>query len=233
VGWESKSGVLGRIYRLHDEFTGTLNLSCKRRCADCCTRNVTVTSLEGYMLFQHLRRLNRPDLLERIREARQSPRFQPQITTNRLATLCIDGVEPPDENCDPRWTPCPLLQDDECPVYDARPLGCRCLVSTRTCAETGCAEMDPFVLSVNNLFLQAIEHFDTPGFSGNLTDMLLWLDSGNRSEPTRTDANIPNGLIANQPISALLIPQEHRARIQPILSALNRIHQPDPATRST
>ena len=35
--------------------------------------------------------------------------------------------------------------------------------------------MDPFVLTVNHLILQTIEHVDARGFSGNLTDIIMFM----------------------------------------------------------
>jgi hypothetical protein len=46
------------------------------------------------------------------------------------------------------------------------------MVSKRCCSETGFAEMDPVVMTVNDVFMQFIEHLDTGGFSGNFTDVL-------------------------------------------------------------
>jgi hypothetical protein len=43
----------------------------------------------------------------------------------------------------------------------------------------------PFVITVNNLFLQYIEHIDFHGCSGNLSDVLLFLKSKERLESYR------------------------------------------------
>jgi hypothetical protein len=115
-----------------------------------------------------------------------------------------------------------LLQDDKCPIYDVRPFACRCMVSKHRCADTGAAEIDEFTITVNHVFLQYIEHLDQNGFSGNMADVLTHiLAKGipdiNTSSVTRTC------LIKNAPLRALMIPPEHRKKIEPILAALRAI----------
>jgi hypothetical protein len=120
---------------------------------------------------------------------------------------------------------CPLLVDRLCPIYELRPHGCRCLVSRRKCAETGYAAFDDFVLSVNTVFLQAIEHVDAGGCSGNLVDVLQVLSDERNREAYRNSALhcSTNQLIPNQPLEVLMIPPEHRTRIESILEELRQI----------
>ena len=102
------------------------------------------------------------------------------------------------------------------------------MVSTRNCHETGYAEVDPFVISVNNLFFQTIENIDSSGLSGNLIDVLLFLESeDNRKHYVEHNLErINTELIPNCPVKSLMIPPEHRVRIKPILDKIGRIHVP-------
>ncbi|MCK4467563.1 MAG: hypothetical protein KAU60_04345, partial [Desulfobacterales bacterium] len=140
----------------------------------------------------------------------------------RLAELSLAEKDIPDENSHYFQGECPILTDRQCPVYKARPFGCRCFVSKHSCREKGYAEVDEFILSVNNIFLQYIEHIDLQGCSGNLTDVLLYFESsearGNYREGLLNCAK--NNLISNRSIPALMIPPEHRLKIQPILQAI-------------
>ncbi|MBW1709950.1 MAG: hypothetical protein JRJ73_08730, partial [Deltaproteobacteria bacterium] len=45
-----KIAVLDQICRIYDEFVAKLDIACEKYCADCCTRNVTMTTLEGYLM---------------------------------------------------------------------------------------------------------------------------------------------------------------------------------------
>ena len=42
--------VLEQIYEIYDNFAKGLDVACKKYCANCCTRNVTMTTLEGYKI---------------------------------------------------------------------------------------------------------------------------------------------------------------------------------------
>ena len=120
-----------------------------------------------------------------------------------------------------------MLTDNECPIYPARPFGCRCFISKHHCTEKGYAYVDPFVITVNNLFLQYIEHIDTKGFSGNMTDVMLFMESEDNRDSYRKRSlkRIEKTLIPNLPIRAVLIPPEHKTRIKPFLTRIRAAFQ--------
>jgi len=226
-----KLAILERIYAVYGEFLEGRDLACKRGCAHCCTRNVTLTTLEGYHLTETLAASGRTDLVRRLEVGADGNRFRPLVTTNEIAEICLRGEDPPEEESDPDWGVCGLLTENECPLYGVRPFGCRCMVSARNCGETGAADMDPFVVTVNTVILQYIEHVDADGYSGNLTDVLLWMEAeenrGYYRESTLTHP--PRGLIPNRPVKALMVPPRHRADIKPILEAIGDITPRNPA----
>ncbi|MDL1969195.1 MAG: hypothetical protein LWW97_11830 [Deltaproteobacteria bacterium] len=215
--------VLDRIYKIYDAFTNTLELACKKHCSVCCTRNVTMTMLEGYKIADYLIENGKSELFKKIKDESYKKRFLPKITTNKIADLCIQGKDIPDEEIDSSWGKCPLLINDECPIYTARPFNCRCMVSKTNCVDN--AEMDEFVLTVNNVFLQYIEHIDQQGFSGNFTDVLLFMESENNRKNYSMELlkNSGKGLIKNLPMTILLIPPEHKNQIKPIINSLQTI----------
>ena len=176
-----KLAALERIYSIYDEFAATLNLACEKSCTHCCTMNVTLTTLEGYKIFEPLNSDGKLDLLGRLAETAGARGFRPLITTNRLAELCAAGANPPEEDIGTTWGDCPLLENALCSIYDLRPFGCRCFVSRQKCAATGYADIDAFTASVNTVFLQVIEHLDAGGCTGNLIDVLQVM----RSEQNR------------------------------------------------
>lgn len=218
--------VLDRIYAIYDDFAAGLDVACRKYCAFCCTCNVTLTTLEGYQIVEHLVTTGQSHLLANIESELGCKRFRPTISINALAENCMQGQEPPEETCDPAWGSCPLLKDKECPVYLVRPFGCRCMLSQQNCQEAGAAAMDTLALTVNTVFLQYIEHIDARGYSGNLADVLALMASPENRRQYRENhmPNPPVNLIANRPIKVLMIPPEHRAGLQPILNALQRIH---------
>jgi Fe-S-cluster containining protein len=221
----SKLAVLDQIYKIYDEFVAKLDIACQKYCAGCCTRNVTITTLEGYFIATHMISSGKSSFFENIESALPKKRFQPLTTTNRLADLCMKGEDFPEEKHDDPNGRCPLLNDNLCPIYPVRPFACRCFVSKKDCRKQGYAEVDPFILSVNNLFLQVIEHVDSQGFSGNLIDVLKFMSSKNnrRNYKKNTLNNLDTGLIPNLKITVLMIPPEHRVEINPILNALQNI----------
>jgi hypothetical protein len=224
----SKLSVLDQIYTIYDEFANSLDVACQRYCASCCTRNVTLTSLEAYKIADCLVTNGKSELFDVLRSESDKKRFQPLITTNRLAELCMQGKEPPEEENDPAWGTCPLLTNEECPIYPVRPFGCRCFVSRQNCGETGYADVDPFIFSVNNVFLQYIEHIDAAGYSGNLTDMAIFMASEQNRHQYRdgTLNGLYDGLIANSPIKIVLVSPEHREKVEPVLKSLQSVKVP-------
>ena len=220
----SKLALLDRLYKLFDDFDLEETFACKRQCAICCTCNMTLTTLEGYKIISDLDARLKSTLMQQVSEAVEQKRFKPQITINQMARRCMTGQEIPEEILDPAWGTCPLLSQKECPIYPLRPFGCRCMMSKTICSETGYADLDAFTLTVANLFNQFIEHLDQDGMTGNLIDMLLFLDDKNNLATYQSDKMelTAKELIPNSPIPVLMIPPEHRGRIEPLLQSLKR-----------
>lgn len=217
--------LLDQLYAIYGDFIRQQPLACTKGCSQCCTCNLTVTTLEGEYLRRRLSPQQHGEVMQRLASVADRPRYRPSVTLNRLADICARGEDPPEEENDPDWGACPLLTDDLCPLYDLRPFGCRCMVSRHDCRKTGYAEIDPLVLTVGDLFLQHIEHIDAKGYSGNFSDILLFLhqpaaaagyQQGQLGAP-------PEGLLANQPLFTLMIPPEHREAVAPVLTAIRAI----------
>ncbi len=219
---EIKKALLIQIYRIYASVSDSMETACKLHCSLCCTRNVTMTTLEGFIVADYLVTNGKTFLFDRIRSDIEKSRLRPEITTNRLAELCVEGKHIPEENSDNKGGACPLLENDECTIYPVRPFGCRCFVSKSNCHSSGVADIDPFLLTVNNLFLQYIEHIDADGCFGNLTDILITIESEGFLDPHKLNRlqNTETGLVANRPVKHLLVPPEHRSRIEPLLSRI-------------
>lgn len=219
---ESRLKWLERLYGLHETYLQKLALHCREGCAVCCTRSVTATTLEARYIMNGLTDRGELHLLKRLEAASESERFRPRITINQLAEICMNGETPPDEPNDPGWGACPFLEANRCLIYPVRPFGCRLMVSTRNCAETGCADMPELILTINQVLQQSIEHADAGGLTGNLIDVLHLPADGKYS--TYSDAQpltppTPN-LLRNRPAPVLMVPPAHRRAVSKILNSL-------------
>ena len=222
---EQKLDLLNRIYGIYDAFANGFEVACRKYCAHCCTSNVSLTTLEGYRLVHRLEPEQLENLQRCLEPATKKRVFRPLLTTNRIAELCREGREIPEEALGDPAEDCPFLDENACPVYSLRPFGCRCLVSRVPCRESGTAEMPDFVLTVNTVCLQTIEHLDAAGCTGNLADVLLCLLSDENRQAFRKNrlSCSATGLIGNHRLTVLMVPPEHRDRLQPILSALGKL----------
>jgi len=219
----SKLKVLEKIYKIYADFSAGLDIACKKRCCLCCTGNVTMTTLEGLKVVEEITAKGNKSLFGRIKESGKEG-FRPRITINEMAQVCSEDMDLPEEDYMSDGE-CPLLIDKECSVYEHRPFGCRCFTSTVNCAESGSAAVDDFVVTVNNIFMQVIEHADAGRFSGNFSDVLQFLESAENRDKLSSGQirNPPSGLIKNHPLKILMIPPEHREKAEPIMYALRKL----------
>lgn len=225
IAVESKLTALENILSVYRTHTADLQIACSKSCAHCCTTDVTMSTLEGYQFWRGLDSDERSGLAAQLEGSKNTARFRPVITINQLADICAAGEDPPEEEKAGQTTPCPLLDDDLCTVYRLRPFHCRCMVSRQVCQPSGYAEMDDFTMTLNSVFLQVIEHLDTPGCTGNLLDVmsLMFSSAGRKDyESSRCDCRA-TGLIPNRSLTKLMVPPEYQNRIAPVLSELQAI----------
>lgn len=222
---EQKVAALQALYRIEEAFGKSLDTVCREGCASCCTARVAMTTLEGYHIAAYIKRRGQDAKLAQIRNRMTAERFRPRTTTNGLVEICLAGGDPPAEALDGDAGICPLLEEARCPVYPVRPLACRTMRSRADCAATGFADMDDFSVTVSTVLMQYVEQIDADGCSGNFADIMgLFASAANRAfyAEGRLPCTEPD-LVNNRPISALMIPPEHRQRIQPLLEQIARI----------
>lgn len=138
----------------------------------------------------------------------------------------MEGKDIPEEENDPAWGRCPVLKEEMCTVYDARPFGCRALMSQIDCSENGYAQVPPEVMTMNNVLMQVIEHVDQKGISGNFSDiMLLFLSDEPPAGNLRAFATQHKGkhLLLNEKIPVLMIPPEHRQKLASFIEKISSI----------
>ncbi len=219
---EKKLCILNQLYKLHDDIIEQQDIICKKSCSSCCTCNVTMTTLEGFNIIKFLNRFNKKEIYLKLQSLSDLKKYRPKITTNGLADLCADKKNPPDEENDPKWGKCLFLQDGICTIYSVRPMGCRSMISKKVCSINGYADMDKFIITVNYIFFQFVEHMDIPGKYGNLTDILLFLLKEEHLFSCINNSSFTpeKHLLFNLPIKMLLIPPEHKSKAMPIIQSI-------------
>ena len=135
------------------------------------------------------------------------------------------------EENDPAWGTCPMLENGICTIYPVRPLGCRVMMSETPCGQTGAADMPELALTITTVFMQFVEHLDEGGVYGSFLDLLesglnqgksVGLDSNIYKNSTLYNKEKVSGPAKNEKIPVLMIPPEHRSSLSPIVKALGR-----------
>ncbi|TWI74029.1 putative zinc- or iron-chelating protein [Desulfobotulus alkaliphilus] len=208
--------ALAELYALQEKTFHDFHSACAPGCALCCTRNVIITSLEAEYILSHIN----TETAEKISAAAKTdpalPRLHPSLSLNSMAALYMDGKNPPEDEADPSWWPCPLLDtsNKKCTVYTHRPMACRCMISKTRCDTSDAAEMEEVQVVLHTLFLQATEHLDAEGRSGNLLDLLM-----ETSFPGSMNSSMPQ----NRKIPMLMIPPAFQQKLRPTLEEIHRI----------
>ena len=225
---DEKLSRLTRIYTLFDTVTNPFAVACTKKCAACCTCNVTATGLEARLILDALSPEEAGQLSGRITGQVPRKRYQPGLTTNMFARYIIEGRPVPDEENEPSWGRCPLLVEEECSIYTVRPLGCRAMMSTNACEGNGYAQMPPLVLTINTIFQQAMEHLDQGGVHGNLWDVLDYFLVCEDKQPGMAMEKSPvpaSRLLKNEKIPVLMVPDEHRTKLSSLVQSLSGLIQ--------
>lgn len=213
---ESDFERLSRLYAYYDEVAAEFQVVCAEGCAVCCTRSVWVTRLEARWLLSRLSADRIQWVCRSLQEAgRNEAHSVPKMSL--LASLTVvEEVETlkEEEEADASSTSagrCPLLDTDRCTIYDARPFACRCMSSRSPCASTGFADQPERLLWMNVLFLQAIEHLDRQGFTGNLIDVVPFVEEG--------QGNVER-FVPNMALKGWVLPPHCRAQLKGVAERL-------------
>ncbi|WP_321493542.1 hypothetical protein [uncultured Desulfobacter sp.] len=215
--------ILEEIYTLFDTAMAGFSVACAKRCSDCCTCNVTATGLEIAYIRDRLTGGAWDAVRARLTGAGHTRRFRPLQTTNGFALACMEGRDEDEQENDPSWGTCPLLENGICTIYPVRPLGCRVMMSTTPCRQSGQADMPLLALTITTVFMQFVEHLDAGGVYGNFLDLLdhagnFYLDCNGFQ---RKEINLR--FVENLSIPALMIPPEHIEKTQNIVQSLGRM----------
>jgi Fe-S-cluster containining protein len=205
---------LDTLYHYYDAMVTKLQVSCAAGCAACCTRNVWMTRIEAFWLLSALPEETAGLVCSLLIETQSAHRSIPTESINNSLSNDEGPGQGGQETTFVTYNdPCPLLlADDRCSIYDARPFACRCMLSASACAGRGFAEQPQWLIWMNTIFLQAIEHLDHGGFTGNLIDVVP------RVCGQRCAASLP--VVANSPIRYWAVPPAYRQRLTPVVQRL-------------
>ncbi|WP_320040424.1 hypothetical protein [uncultured Desulfobacter sp.] len=212
--------TLGDIYDLFDTEMKAFRFACAKQCADCCTCNVTATGLEVAYIQGRLGEGRLDDICARLVSSRQTRRYRPSATTNGFALACMEGRDADEEDNDPSWGTCPLLEDGICTIYPVRPLGCRVMMSTTSCRQTGQADMPFLALTITTIFMQFVEQLDAGGIYGNFLDLMEYVGKNDLNRNSLPENGNLSGTTRNLKIPVLMIPPEHVEKTQTLVQSL-------------
>ena len=209
-----KNRILASIYSEFDQWLSQVNVVCAKGCSSCCTRNVTMTSLEGEYMLSSIRDGNKEKWLSR---ALAGVNFvsQPGLTTNEFVVGCLEDNDSESAQAAHSSEACPFLVDQGCPIYEARPLSCRCFVSQKKCGLNQAAVVPDYILTGSTTVMQIIEHLDQKGQWGNMLDILR-LHSANPKDNSEIRERLRNC----KPSPGFLIPPEDLEQVQPLLESI-------------
>ena len=213
----SSRETLSAIFALYEEWAGEYVFACRQGCATCCTRSVTITTLEGELIHEYLagQRLDLLPLLASL--PGNSPVLQ--ASTNQFAAACLRGEDIADDPGGWDLAPCLFLREGSCTIYPVRPFMCRSFGSRVCCAEQGVAEVEPLFLTLNTIIMQCIEHLDQGRPWGNMNAILRRIAAGKEATARAS------GLVA-QPIPGfLLLPEEETALAGKLQTLLHLLHE--------
>ncbi|MBU0483961.1 MAG: hypothetical protein KKB30_05550 [Proteobacteria bacterium] len=213
--------LLREIYRVYDDWGAGLDFVCARGCSTCCTRSVTMTTLEGELIDDFLRTAGHD--LAGILPSQCHP--SPSCTINQFAHCCLRGQEPPSEKDDFRsFEPCVFLAERSCTIYPVRPFGCRSFGSTIRCDEHNSAEAEPWFITLNSVVLQFIEHLDRGRHWGNMLEVLRLISCENSQNPDRPEIDqVRDRLLLARSIPGFLVPPEEAEKIEGFVGRLNEL----------
>lgn len=223
-----KLELLDIIYDSFAEWSDGEEQACTEKCAACCTRNVTITGLEGEKILNYIVDNGLEEQFGEILSARPDHPI-PLQTTNQFAEDCFQGKEPA-HPAPSSTAPCPFLSTKNlCTIYPVRPFSCRCFISRQQCSPPRPAVVPEYHLSCSTVVSQLIEHLGQFEYWGNMLDVLpAMLDiSAYKSIAERIDSKsllhaARENTLTARPLPGFLLPPEDSDRITPLLEAIFR-----------
>jgi len=215
-----KLQILQKIFDHFDDWSQQFPVACVKGCAVCCTQNVTMTTVEGTLLFNFIKENKKESWLSEKLEL--LPDSKVQQTTNEFAKACLNGEET--EIAEGTFDAvCPFLENNLCAVYPARPFACRCFASTITCSQGQSALLPTSHLSAATTLSQIIEHLDQFNPWGNMLHILYLLADESEALHLRSKHDrsaLRDSCLTAQPLPGFLIGEEEAGIVVPLIETI-------------
>lgn len=169
-----KQEILTKIYETYETWLGGEEFVCQKGCSSCCTQAVTMTAIEGDLVYDYLEDTGRSAawLADHLLIDRPSER-KLHHTANSYARMFLeqkDHIESEDQSYD---AVCPFLEKDMCTIYPVRPFSCRSFASKQPCSLHGSAYLPANIVAINTVTMQIIEHLGQREYWGGMIDVML------------------------------------------------------------
>lgn len=219
-----KDAILETIYTAFAEWAPAEQFYCAPGCSTCCTRNVTITALEGRRILQSCLKMKGGEWAAQLLGGLH-PHESPLRTTNEY----VEDILQDRRSCQSQVISsekCPFLADNRCAIYHVRPFSCRCFFSTSPCGDSGAAVISDTHVYASMAVMQLIEHLGQFEFWGNMVDVLVVLlhlpEFGNFAKVGNPELlhHARTHIRRARPLPGFIIPPEEKAKIDPLLHAI-------------
>ena len=198
---------------------------CRKGCSTCCTQSVTMSALEGELIYRHLESKAALQKFAALLAGSDHKPLRPEMTTNHFVrSFMASPEEIPVAGDGWSFEPCPFLENGSCRIYAVRPFACRAFVSLDDCRLAGTASVPPVLVTLNTLMQQIIEHLSIGGCWGNMLDVLarrLLPTQVAGQEGLRREAV----LLDSETIPAFLVAEKERPVVQKYLDGIGQVLQ--------
>lgn len=169
-----KKDILTKIYETYERWLGDAEFACKKGCSSCCTQAVTMTALEGDLVYDYLEETGRSSawLADHLLTDRPSE-GKLHYTANGYARMFLEHKDDLENEDQPYDAVCPFLEDDACTIYPVRPFSCRSFASKQPCSLHGSAYLPANIVAINTVTMQIIEHLGQREYWGGMIDVML------------------------------------------------------------
>lgn len=220
-----KEQILQLCYTKFEDWAGRYTFSCNKGCSACCTRNVTITALEGESIIDHCIAQEKGEWLAgKLNGLQPLPKLLQ--TTNEYVGVALEGKDQEDL-VQPGGEVCPFLENNLCSIYSVRPFSCRCFASQVTCSTRQAAIVDEEHLYGSIVVMQLLEHLGQFEYWGYLSDVLLALsdkasyhDFSHFLDNTTQIVQARYALRTAQPIPGFIIPDERQESVNTLLNSI-------------
>lgn len=219
-----KEEILHAVYEEFSAWSAGFSFACEKKCAACCTQNVSITAVEGEAIHRWIRENDRDSWLAAALQ-KKGETDRPRMTTNDFAGACLQGDDGEPEQFG-NMSSCPFLENDCCRIYEVRPFSCRCFASEQRCSATTSALLPEYYLSASTVVMQIIEHLGQGEYWGNMLDVLSALCDlpENRKVAGQLPAMFVDQarvqVIKAKPLPGFLLLDWEREKLVPLLEAI-------------